>query len=288
MSNRRASDVRWEGYNNHRAGMEHHAFWAEDPVSVCGRRPRSTREKSHAVPNHLMVCPQCFRGIVAELGTEERKALPLAVLTPMLGTRAFNILSKMSGADVPYVGVLDSLDVAAFAAWPGSGKKCVEGLVEVCEFLGLGTIKLPARILMKRGRKPKPGEKAGRTREDLKAISMEAQARRFLEAFTPEEIQDLQLAELGDRLGVSRQRVQQILDGNPILKIMRGPDQEARRELHMAKAVRGILAGQSAEVVAQGIGVHPVTLAHWAARDPNFKRLIELGREVRKQKRTGT
>lgn len=313
-SSRRPQDLLWQGGWSHRSGAFQHAFWHGEEIALCRQGLFDPKRPINVVPVVEVVCQACTRVLLADHSKEFLLELPLATLGSVLSTRAFRIIQRMVKQENPLVAVLQGINVEHFMSMQGSGLKCLACLTEAMSNLGMELplpkspeLPIPQQVPESKlpiSPKPKDGlkrlksadfylgnpKKRGRVAgqfsiktESLKRRALEAQVVRFTEAFSPEELQSLYLQEMGDRLGLSRERVRQIFEGNPVLALLRGPDAEARRVEKQGEIGRRLLTGEPIGKVLSALRVSMSNFRVWEANDPNFKIVTDMARKIRKE-----
>jgi predicted transcriptional regulator len=112
-----------------------------------------------------------------------------------------------------------------------------------------------------------------------------AQALKVLRAVGVEKFLTMTLQEIGQELGVSRERVRQIITDNLVLGIMRGVKEERRAQIppETQAVMDRLVNGESVHSAIEAHGLGRSTIYEQAKRKPEVARALEEAREVRQR-----
>lgn len=253
------------------AGSQH-AFLGASGWSVCGRQSRKEWRDSSPVPNPIKLCPICVDRILAATPADQHPTLPMEILGNTIAVQAYKAFRTLN----PEARVI--ADLAKFCEddlldQPGFGEKCLTSLHEGLALVGLKPI-------------PSHNHQSRSVLADANRQSaFKAQAERFLREVGLDGIQQWTLQQIGDTVGISRERVRQLFEANPALKLLRGDPGGHSRVLNRAvlEDLKTIyLEGKSSfNEATRRVGLKSGTVRKGAERDPALAELLLKGRKVR-------
>lgn len=259
----------WQ-HSQDRRNVEH-AFATQGGTSVCLRKVFKPDRPFSPAPTQGFVCPYCRARLLELLPGEDQRVLPLEFLDK-LSLRSLHALRAVRPQAVSIRDILDLTEIEV-AAVHGCGLGSLENIREALKELGLSL----------RG---KPIEVRHRiAKAETKQKMFKAQAMRFITAFGLDGIQTLTLQAMAEEVGLTRERVRQIFEGNPALSILRGNGPKTRYDEMTHVAVDRLLEGDSVHRASVKAGLCAATLMSRAKNDPTVADALTKGRRIRKAKR---
>jgi len=254
-------------------GGAQHAFPGASGWSVCGRQSRKDWRDSNLVPSPINLCSICVERVLAATPSDHLPTLPMEILGNTIAVQAFKAFRALN-PKARTIADLGAFREDELLEQKGFGLKCLTSLNEALALVGM---------------KPVRGSKKPR-RVVITEAALKAQAERFLKEVGLQAIQEWTLQQIGDAVGISRERVRQIFEVNPALKLLRGTPNHLHRRVLNNEVIENLqnlyLEGNTSLTAAsRQVGVKPGTVHALAGRHPALASMLRQGRDKQLAKR---
>ena len=282
--------------------------------TLCGTRVFDPEEPTLATPSFLptrVACPDCTKKLHEVLPEQEFRLLPVEALGADLSVRAVTVLKRLfrrgniTVGDLATIGSEDVFMTRACGvttlgvlecAMRKYGLSFAPGVESLHDQRRAGGFKAVAKDMLselkrvaqqeKRRVRSEVAQKLAMSRLEKKRIRRDAVVANFLEKVGPELLKVGTLDEMGSKLGLSRERVRQLINAYPALQALRGAGggwrQERRRsQLEDAGQVaRRLVCGESLASVAKELGKTPYALRAVGTRNKEIGTMLDFAMET--------